>query len=401
MDEPDATKPSVETYFAPAARASGDQLRRHVEVVSRNPLIDTVMRVFSGLLAVLNPQRQILAVNDVLLAALGVERPDQMLGLRPGEAVQCIHAEDGAGGCGTGQHCASCGAVIAIVTSLTSDCPVERDCSISTRKQGKHVDLHFRVRCCSVILEGQQFLLLLLRDISVEQQRAALERVFYHDVSNLIENLLVNSRLLRDCRKETDAQELADQIQELTLRLANEVRLQKVLSRDVMDYELMIREIRLSRVLLNLERVFRSHPAAKGKMLRLPEVSPELRLCTDASLLERVLTNHGDQRPGSNIRRWRGPIVAQGGFRVDLLPRVEPSPNSRKRGTARVSAQFHHQRRGRPRARDLCHEASWRNVSSWQCRFYVFCGRRNHVPILLAEDSRNEPALKRRLRELA
>ena len=45
----------------------------------------------------LNERRQILAVNDVLLAELGIENPASVLGLRPGEMIDCVHAreEDG------------------------------------------------------------------------------------------------------------------------------------------------------------------------------------------------------------------------------------------------------------------------------------------------------------------
>ena len=55
---------SQETHFAPAERATKDELRLSIDRASRNPVIDGLLRTVGGALAVLNPQRQILAVND-------------------------------------------------------------------------------------------------------------------------------------------------------------------------------------------------------------------------------------------------------------------------------------------------------------------------------------------------
>jgi PAS domain-containing protein len=126
MDENRAEKPEPGSYFAPTGRASDEQLQAHLQVVSHNPVLDSLLQSVSGLLAVLNQQRQILAVNEAFLAALGLNESNLVLGLRPGEAVQCVHAHDEAGGCGTSKFCRSCGAAIAIVTSLGTDRPAER-----------------------------------------------------------------------------------------------------------------------------------------------------------------------------------------------------------------------------------------------------------------------------------
>ena len=75
------------TYFAPPERATAKDLQAAIALASHNPIIDTVMQAFGGLVAVLNDKRQILAVNHALLAALGIEDAKAALGLRPGEAV--------------------------------------------------------------------------------------------------------------------------------------------------------------------------------------------------------------------------------------------------------------------------------------------------------------------------
>ena len=298
-----------DTYFAPPERSAPDVITRELEVVGRHPLVDDVMRAVAGLLAVLNEERQILVVNDTLLAALELRDCAPLLGLRPGEVVHCIHAPEGPGGCGTSQACSSCGAVISMVTALATNQPAEGQCAIATEKDGRPVDLLFQVRCSPINVDGQRFLLLFLRDISEEQQRASLERVFYHDVSNVIENLLFNSRMLQSESADEPGQGPADQILELASRLAKEVRIQKTLARGPDHYNLAVHEVPLSRVVANLTKTFHSHPVAQGKLLRAATLVPDVPITVDAYLLERVvanmLVNALEATPqGGEVRLW-------------------------------------------------------------------------------------------------
>ena len=65
------------------------------------------MESVDGFLMILNPQRQVLAVNADLLALLGIDDIECLLGDRPGEIIGCIHAPTGPNGCGTAKACAS------------------------------------------------------------------------------------------------------------------------------------------------------------------------------------------------------------------------------------------------------------------------------------------------------
>jgi PAS domain-containing protein len=296
-------------YFLPPGRVSAEELRRTIESVSKNPVMDGILANVSGLLAVLNPQRQILAVNHALLTALGVEEGDRLLGLRPGEAIQCLHADEGPDGCGTGKFCSTCGAAIAMVAALAENGPAERECAISAERDGKPIDFYFQVRCSPVVVEDERFFLLFLRDISAEQQRGALERVFYHDVANLLEGLLAQSRSLDGPRLEGEDRSTAEHIERLALRLASEVKIQRALSRGPDDLGVSIRSHSPARTLHHLEETFRHHPAAQGKSLRIAPVAAELRLSTDPNLLERVLmnllTNAFEATPGGGeVRLW-------------------------------------------------------------------------------------------------
>ncbi len=80
-------KTQCETFFAPAERATQLALEKNVQLVTSNAIANTLLTTVSGLLAILNRERQILALNTSLLTSLGVDDASEVLGLRPGEAI--------------------------------------------------------------------------------------------------------------------------------------------------------------------------------------------------------------------------------------------------------------------------------------------------------------------------
>jgi len=281
----------MDTYFAPAERSSSEELQKDVEVASQNPVISGVMQMVSGLLAILNEHRQILTINAALLDMLGIEDAGEALGLRPGEAIQCIHAHDMPGGCGTSKFCPTCGMAVAIVASLESGQPEHRICVATVERDGECADLYLQVHASPITSEGQRFTLLFLQDITAHQQRAALERVFFHDITNLIQALRMTTHLL-DVGGAHNAGQLTERVKQITQRLAKEVEIQKTLAdADADGYHLSLQDVAVGQIIQDLAQVFAGHPAAKGKTLRLPKPIPQVWLYTDMSLLLRLLTN--------------------------------------------------------------------------------------------------------------
>jgi hypothetical protein len=163
----------VETYFASPDRADGSELYSEMKSINQDSVVTGVLHSVDGILAVLNEERQIIALNGGFEAMIGTNDPYDALGIRPGEALQCIHADDGPHGCGTSQHCASCGAAIAIVTSLETNEPVERLCTLHVMKNGSPLDYVMNVRSHPVKAEGRRLVLLTLHDIVTESRTTA------------------------------------------------------------------------------------------------------------------------------------------------------------------------------------------------------------------------------------
>lgn len=284
--------PQIETHFAPAARSAPGELARRLEVLANNPVTDALLQTVGGLLAILDRNRQILAVNHAFLASLGYADAAQVLGLRPGEAIRCVHAHEPPHGCGTTVHCATCGAVLAIMSALAEDSPQERLCVAEVAAGTGTRDLVLRVRACPVDLGGERILLLFLQDAGQEQRRAALEEVFFHDLGNVLQGLAVAADLLQEETDEAERTELAGRIGRLVDHLGREVHLQRLLHvDDVERLELTLADVPVPMVLDELRRVFRHHPSARGKTLAIGGGDQQATVRTDLWLLVRVLVN--------------------------------------------------------------------------------------------------------------
>lgn len=280
----------METQFAPAERSDERQLRLDIESVTHHPVVTTLLQTASGLLAVLNEHRQIVSVNEAFLRMLGVDEPEKIFGLRPGEAVLCAHAQDTPGGCGTSRYCATCGAAVAILASLDRNRPEERKCIATVIRNGEGIELCFRVRSAPVLLGDRRFLLLFLQDITVAQRWAESERVFFHDLNNLLTGLQGAAELLVSGDPHT-APRMTAMLHDLCHRMTRQVELQRMLLREELsDYQLTLEETSVSAFVDQLARLFANHPLARGKQLVIGRV-PGKRFTTDLALLQRILVN--------------------------------------------------------------------------------------------------------------
>lgn len=278
----------MKTYFASPERSDKQQLAAEIEIVSQNPIVSSVLHSVGGLLAVLNEHRQIIAINDSFLKMLGISDPSEALGLRPGEAVGCIHAHEEEAGCGTSKFCSTCGAAIAIVTCQEQNIPVERTCAIQASRGGETIDVALSIRCHPLTINNSQYQLLFVTDITAQEQRAALERTFFHDVNNALTMLVQASELLQI----QAPSQLAEIIHQASLRLHKEIEIQRCLSTEQhTTYQPLWSRVKAPKVFNDLNQFFSHHKAAGGKKLVFKEPDEDFEITTDISALYRILIN--------------------------------------------------------------------------------------------------------------
>jgi signal transduction histidine kinase len=279
----------MKSYFAPPERAEQQNLAAAIEFAGKNPIISALLSSVGGLLAVLDKHRQIVALNDTFLQMLGVENPACVLGLRPGEALHCIHAHKESGGCGTSKFCSTCGAALAIVSSLEQDQPIERICALSTLTNGKMVDFALLIRSHPIQMEQQPFLLLFVQDITRQQQRAALERAFFHDINSML-GLLVGAAELMGHEEHSD---LSESVRRASMRLSKEIAVHRYLMDQSASSQpkLNLMVISVSEIIEELDAFFASYRITYQQEIIFPDVFPNVRMESDLSLLLRVLCN--------------------------------------------------------------------------------------------------------------
>ena len=308
------------TRFAPPERLDGEALRADVARAASSPVVDALLRSLGTAVFVVNSHRQILAANTEALQMLGLEDPAAILGLRPGEAVRCVHSHAEPGGCGTCTACASCGAVLAIIVALKCGHAEERRCALSVESDGGTLDVDLRVRAVPFSVKGHDLVLLALTDARQESRHAALERAFLHDLSSVLTGLVVAADAV-DSPDPREAVEAASDVRLIADRLVREVRLQRALSTTASgSYGPDLEPVMVSGLFEDLARLFHRHPVAAGRSLSIdPPILAPIR--TDRFLVARILTNMlqnaFEATPPGGVIRLRA-AVDQGAVRLEV-----------------------------------------------------------------------------------
>lgn len=308
------------TRFASPERLAGEALAADIARAASSPVVEALLRSLGTAVFVVNAYRQILAANTEALQMLGLAEPEVILGLRPGEAVHCVHAHEEPGGCGTCTACATCGAVLAIIVALKRGHVEERRCALRVEAKGGPLDVDLRARAVPFSVEGQDLVLLALTDARQESRQAALERAFLHDLSSVLTGLVVAADAVGS-PDPREAQEAASDVRLIADRLVREVRLQRSLSSAAFEgYRPGLEPVLVAGLFEDLARLFHRHPVASARSLSIePPLLPAIR--TDRFLVARVLTNMLQNAfeatpPGGVVRLRAG--IDQGCVRLEV-----------------------------------------------------------------------------------
>lgn len=276
------------TRFASAERASPQTVEQQSQLFLRGPFPHGSAGVAFGAIMVLNGQRQIVFCNAGLADMLGVDDPLQLLGRRPGEALDCIHAGDMPGGCGTSDHCSMCGAVLAVL-ACQGGRPETRECRLLRGGDLEALDL--QVQAMPLKIGGEPFTMVAVADISHEKRRQALERVFFHDIMNTAMGLLMQAEHVARRAPESQSKVTANVYHGLH-RLVEEISSH----RDLMAAErreLVVRplETRSGAMLDEAVRSYSHLAESRGCRIETDRQIADVGLHTDVSILLRVLAN--------------------------------------------------------------------------------------------------------------
>jgi len=282
----------MDTFFAPAARADHKAVVHDYNLFTSFGQVNELINALPFIAAVLNEQRQVVYGNRPLLEAMGFKDFEEVLGLRPGELIKCIHSGEMPGGCGTSKSCRVCGAVNAIQDCLNTNKKIVNECRITANQVDKEVSYDFKVTASPFEYQNKRFVVLSFEDLSDEKRRQILERLFFHDIINTAGGL----------RGFIEFMELSDNPEEHKEYIKIASRLSDVLIEEILSQrqllaaergELKVKKetVELSVLIQEAIQQISHHQVAKSIPVIFENTGDKLEIETDSVLLKRVLLN--------------------------------------------------------------------------------------------------------------
>ncbi|MFP5238447.1 MAG: PAS domain-containing protein, partial [Acidobacteriota bacterium] len=237
----------------------------------------------------LDRNRQVVLANAQALHATGLPIAE-VLGKRPGEALNCVHALNSTDGCGTTQFCSRCGALRSLLAGLEGRKSVQ-ECSLSrVGAQGVEA-LDLQVSSSPIEVDGTAYVLFSIQDMSDHKRRRLLERLFFHDVLNTAGGLSGLMDLLR-VEVPGHLREDADFIHESLAGLVEEIQSQRDLAAaESNELHPSFGRVRSSEVLGAAMRLGAPYAKDGDKILHLDPDACDVEFVSDPALLSRVVGN--------------------------------------------------------------------------------------------------------------
>jgi len=265
-----------------------EAVREQSERFASLPEVRSLLNAVPNIVMILNGHRQVVYSNRSIMDLLGIESVADVYGQRPGELLDCEHACETRGGCGTSDACSVCGAARAMASAERGVASV-RECRIIQKGTGRGLDL--RVSATPMPMNGSVFTVLAVDDISHEKRRQALERIFFHDLLNTAGGVMGYAELLKRASA-GEVGQIADSIMRLAGTLVEEIRAQRDLTA-AENRELVVRMAPVStrQMLSATEQVYRNHEVAYDQSMRVDPEAADVTFRSDERLLLRVLSN--------------------------------------------------------------------------------------------------------------
>jgi nitrogen-specific signal transduction histidine kinase len=275
---------------------SKDQQRVHPQKIQEDFYLfshDKAIETFIGSLPVniiiVNKARQVVFANESCKEHLEVESIEKIIGQRPGEALNCVNAFLKPEGCGSADGCTVCGAFKATVTCLMRNEKTTEEARIRVRKGSGEKALEYRIDAIPLTYNNDIYALLILQDVSVQNSKRMMERIFFHDVLNY-SSALVNTIDVIDENPVANA-DLIPLLRNTTKMLFNEIHSQKMVML-AESGELIVNktEVNIRNMIESVIRFFSMDSICTNKEIRI--INNEILYCfTDEGIFERVLIN--------------------------------------------------------------------------------------------------------------
>jgi K+-sensing histidine kinase KdpD len=281
------------TKYASPGRASINKIDADYALLKNSEWVSSIINTMPELVAILNEERQIIFGNNELLSLLNITDLKFLIGKRPGEALNCVNSKEMDAGCGTCEKCRYCGAVNSILESQATLQKVTKECRITTESGGVHDYMDLKVTTAPFSFQGNQYSILSIEDISDKKRRAMLEKLFFHDILNIVGSLKGVSDLL--IRAQNDDKTVGTYIG-LVNNLSNEL-LDEILAQRVMLFaeegELVpsFGLVNTIDIMSEVSSYLSHHNVSSHKNIYIHEHAYSGMIESDSMLLKRIIIN--------------------------------------------------------------------------------------------------------------
>lgn len=284
----------VETLFAPAERADEAELTRQSNMLSGFRLMIEMLDAGPSSLVILNRNRQIVYANQMFQETAALNPAKSLIGMRPGEALNCIHWQKTSGGCGTTEFCQTCGAIKAIIKAQRGQKNVQ-ECRITrTAADGIDESLDLRIWATPFQFTGEEFTIFAAVDISNEKRRQVLERLFFHDLGNTAGVIQGLAELVETTSSmaELEQFDFKNLLSQASRQLVDEIAAHRqLIAAEKGELSPRWEPIDAINFLEEVIHLYKNHPAAEDRLIRIDPKSKPATLMTDRALLKRVIGN--------------------------------------------------------------------------------------------------------------
>lgn len=260
-----------------------------VEIDQGFDVLDSVLSAVPSFIMMVDADRRIVYANRAMLDFLDAPS-EEVLGRSPGEALECLNALEGAG-CGFAPACEYCGANRALQEAWRGLRTVQ-ECHIMRTSELDPPALSLRIWATPINLQGTSLVLIAAVDISDEERRQELERIFFHDILNTATIIDGTVKLLLTMEPDEDAAHVKSLLNQVAERLIDEiVRQRDFTALEARQLRPEAARIEVHAFLEGLVDSYLSHDAAGVQDIRVDLAMPPVALTIDKALLGRVLGN--------------------------------------------------------------------------------------------------------------
>ena len=143
---------------APGERSAAAEIEAEARLLDAVPSLTRILNAVPGMAMVVNGNRQALLANQALVQFVGAAAPDELLGLRPGEILECVNAGEDGPGCGNAEGCSVCGSLRAITAAQVGRGQTQT-CRFRRRTDFGEGALELTVSTAPLVIDGRSFTL--------------------------------------------------------------------------------------------------------------------------------------------------------------------------------------------------------------------------------------------------